>query len=334
MVHLLLSFRHWLYDHGYLRVTTPSVPTICVGNLAVGGTGKTPHVEYLIRLLTPHYRVAVLSRGYGRSTRGFVLADDSASALTLGDEPMQIHRRFPSIPLAVCADRVEGIRRLMAAVPDVDVVILDDAFQHRAIRCGFNILLTAYDRLYVDDRLLPWGRLRDLPSRALAAQAVVVTHCPDELSVADRARVAARLHLPSEVGVYYSRVRYADMPWEGCPLVVTGIAHPEYLMAHLAHRYPEAELMAFSDHHRFTPSDVRRITRRMADGFDFILTTDKDYVRLMTTPLFLRYRDRIHPLPIEVSIDPASHPSLDTAVLRYVDTTLHHHSSFINNHSS
>ncbi|MGN1247581.1 MAG: tetraacyldisaccharide 4'-kinase, partial [Paludibacteraceae bacterium] len=166
---LVLAIRHTLYDNHLLPSHEADIPTICVGNLAVGGTGKTPHVEYLIRLLSPRYKVAVLSRGYKRKTRGFVLADEHASASTIGDEAMQIHSKFPHVAVAVCEDRVRGVRMLKKQVEGLQVVILDDAYQHRAIRCGYYILLTPYNQLYIDDHLLPWGRLRDLKARALKA---------------------------------------------------------------------------------------------------------------------------------------------------------------------
>ena len=168
---IVISIRNGLYKADILHSHTVSIPTIAVGNLAVGGTGKTPFVEYLIRMLSPHYNVAVLSLGYKRRTRGFVMADENATALTIGDEPMQIHQKFPSIPVAVCKDRIHGIHCLQQQVPNLQVVILDDAFQYRRLRCGFYILLTAYDRLYIDDHFLPLGRLRDNKHESLRASA-------------------------------------------------------------------------------------------------------------------------------------------------------------------
>ncbi|MBQ9632032.1 MAG: tetraacyldisaccharide 4'-kinase, partial [Lachnospiraceae bacterium] len=149
-----VGLRHLLYDEHILPSTTVSVPTICVGNIAVGGTGKTPHVEYLIRLLSPHYKVAVLSRGYKRKTKGFVMADQSATAQSIGDEAMQLYLKYPEVCVAVSENRVKGIRQIQSLRPDVEVVILDDAFQHRALKCGFNIVLTRYDRLYPNDHML------------------------------------------------------------------------------------------------------------------------------------------------------------------------------------
>ena len=158
--------RHSMFNRRLLPSFSVDTPTICVGNLAVGGTGKTPMAAYLVRLLQENgFRPAVLSRGYKRTSRGFVMADDYSSVETLGDEMMQLHRAFPEVPIAVCESRVHGARQLKRQVPEIDVIILDDAMQHRSIRCGFTVLLTAYDKLYIDDHMLPWGTLRDVPSR-------------------------------------------------------------------------------------------------------------------------------------------------------------------------
>ena len=205
-----LAIRHTLYDNHLLPSHEVDIPTICVGNLAVGGTGKTPHVEYLIRLLSPTYKVAVLSRGYKRKTHGFVLADENANASTIGDEAMQIHSKFPHVAVAVCEDRVRGVRMLKKQVEGLQVVILDDAYQHRAIRCGYYILLTPYDQLYIDDHLLPWGRLRDLKTRALKANCIIVTQCPPDAQPIDFRVIDNRLHLPTYQHLFFSQVKYAD----------------------------------------------------------------------------------------------------------------------------
>ena len=159
-----VAIRHALYDQHILPSFSAEVPTICVGNIAVGGTGKTPMTAYLVQLLLDHgYKPAVLSRGYKRSTRGFVMADANATAMTIGDEAMQMYERFPNVPIAVCEQRVRGVKQLQRQVEHLDAIILDDAMQHRALRCGYTILLTPYDRLYIEDHLLPYGTLRDLP---------------------------------------------------------------------------------------------------------------------------------------------------------------------------
>ena len=221
--------RNLLYDDHILRSTKVSIPTICVGNLAVGGTGKTPMAEYLITLLSANYKVALLSRGYGRKTRGFRLANEHDTAQTIGDEPMQIHCRFPNLPVAVCADRVKGVKTLQHLFPDLQCIILDDAYQHRSLHCGFYILLTPYDCLYTNDHLLPWGRLRDLPNQSHRANVIVVTKCPTNMKPIDRRIVSNSLHLASYQHLFYSSIQYTSLSISTVPLVVTGIANPQPL---------------------------------------------------------------------------------------------------------
>ncbi len=292
--------RNMLYDEHVFVSHSVTVPTICVGNLAVGGTGKTPHVEYLLHSLAPDYKVAVLSRGYKRKTRGFLLADAQSTARTIGDEAMQIHTKFPDIPVAVCENRVHGVRQLQKRIEGLQVVILDDAYQHRALRCGFYILLTPYDRLYIDDHLLPWGRLRDTVNQSQRANAVIVTKCPPDLRPIDRRVIVNRLGLSSFQHVYFTQLDYQQPQQTGRPLVVTGIAQTDYMMQYVRSLYPKAELMAFADHHAFSPADIERIARR-AESFDFVLTTEKDYQRLLLTDLPARIGERLQVLPIRVA---------------------------------
>ena len=285
-----VAIRHTLFDQRLLPSFSVGVPTICVGNLAVGGTGKTPMVEYLLQLLLGNgYHPAVLSRGYKRKTRGFLLADSYATVETIGDEAMQLPRKFPEVPIAVCESRVRGIKQLQRQLTQLDVVVLDDAMQHRALRCGFTILLTPYDHLYIDDHMLPWGTLRDLPSRALTADAVVVTKCPDSIRPIDMRVVDNRLHLPTFQQLHFAGLSYAPMEQEGTPLVLCGIAQPHYMMRYVKKHFPKAELMAYPDHHHYTPADIDAIMQR-AEDFDFVLTTEKDIQRLRTTSLV----DRLH----------------------------------------
>lgn len=298
-----VAIRHMLFDRHILPSFTVDVPTICVGNLAVGGTGKTPMVEYLLRLLTANgYHPAVLSRGYKRSTIGFVMADTFSTVQTIGDEAMQLHRKFPDVPIAVCESRVRGVHQLKRQLKQLDVIILDDAMQHRAIRCGFTILLTSYDHLYIDDYMLPWGTLRDLPHRALKADAIVVTKCPDTIQPIDMRVVDNRLHLPTYQLLHFTGIDYAPMEQEGTPLVLCGIAQPKYLFDYVRSRYPHAELMAFPDHHRYRARDIEAIMKR-AKFFDYVLTTEKDIQRLRTTDLVARLEaqgKRLIALPISV----------------------------------
>ena len=293
--------RNLLYDDHILHSTRVSIPTICVGNLAVGGTGKTPMAEYLIALLSPNYKVALLSRGYGRKTKGFRLANEQDTAQTIGDEPMQIHTHFPDIPVAVCEDRVKGVRRLQQLYPDLQCVILDDAYQHRKLRCGFYVLLTPYDRLYTNDHMLPWGRLRDLPSQSVRANAVVVTKCPANMKPIDRRIVSNTLHLASYQHIFYSSIKYAPCSLQQTPLLVTGIANPMPLLEHLKAQYPDTELLAFADHHVFTQHDIAQIIRKAAQ-YSIVVTTEKDYMRMQQTPLMEALGDKLHVLPIQTDM--------------------------------
>ncbi|MBO5553663.1 MAG: tetraacyldisaccharide 4'-kinase [Paludibacteraceae bacterium] len=311
-----VGLRHLLYDEHILPSTTVSVPTICVGNIAVGGTGKTPHVEYLIRLLSPHYKVAVLSRGYKRKTKGFVMADQSATAQSIGDEAMQLYLKYPEVCVAVSENRVKGIRQIQSLRPDVEVVILDDAFQHRALKCGFNIVLTRYDRLYPNDHMLPWGTLRDFKQRILKANAVVVTHCPEEMQPIEKRVVENHLHLPPYIRLYFSKFRYGTVYRTGRPLVVAGIANPQYLMDFVNAHYQGAGFITYADHHAFTPEDLREIESRAKD-YDFVLTTEKDFVRLQQTELYNRLAERIEAIAVNMEMD-EERAEFDKQVLNYV----------------
>ena len=315
-----VSIRHWLYDKRLLPSFSVKIPTICVGNLAVGGTGKTPMTAYIVQLLLDKgYRPAVLSRGYKRKTRGFLLADTQSTVLTIGDEAMQMHRAFPDVPVAVCEHRVLGIHQLQRQVPDIDVIILDDAMQHRRLRCGFTVLLTPYDRLYIDDHMLPWGTLRDIPSRALKADTIVVTKCPDGMRPIDMRVIDNRLHLPTFQQLHFAGIEYAPLTEKGNPLVLTGIAHPEYMIAHVQQQYPQAELLAFPDHHAFTEADLEAILTQ-AKHFDFVLTTEQDLQRLEATDLKARLAAQgkaLIALPIRTRFL-TPHKNFDQLILHYV----------------
>lgn len=309
-----------LYDRHALPSFSVNIPTICVGNLAVGGTGKTPMVAYLVQLLQANgLHPAILSRGYKRATHGLALADANSTVETIGDEAMQLHRAFPDIPIAVCESRVYGAKQLQRQVENLDVIVLDDAMQHRALRCGLTILLTPYNHLYIDDHMLPWGTLRDLPSRSLKADAVVVTKCPDTIKPIDMRVVDNRLHLPTYQHLHFAGIAYAPMEQEGTPLVLCGIAQPQYMMDYVKRLYPQAELMAYPDHHHYTPADIDAIMARAKD-FDFILTTEKDIQRLRTTTLVDRLQadgKRLIALPIRVRFC-TPQEDFDRQILTYV----------------
>ena len=279
-----VRLRHFLYDRGWLSSKRYPFPILCVGNLAVGGTGKTPMVEYLVRLLGQE-QVAVLSRGYRRKTKGFVLADDSATAMTLGDEPYQYYRKFPRATVAVCESRQEGIERLLEN-PHFKYIILDDAFQHRKVQAETNLLLTSYNKLYTQDFLLPVGSLRDIRSRARKAQIIIVTKCP-ELTQAEQEKIIQQLKpLPSQK-VYFTSIVYSDRVYShedsqalkdfiATPFtLVTGIANPTPLVDFLEKQGDSFEDLDYSDHHHFSNRELEFLRQK-----ERILTTEKDYVRL------------------------------------------------------
>ena len=278
-----VRLRHFLYDKGWLPSKRYPFPTLCVGNLAVGGTGKTPMVEYLIRLLGQE-QVAVLSRGYRRKTKGFVITDTSATALTLGDEPFQYHRKFPQATIAVCESRQEGIERLLEH-PHFQVILLDDAFQHRKVQAGLNLLLTSYSQLYTNDFLLPVGSLRDIRSRAHKAQVILVTKCPN-LSEEAQQKIIQQLQPLAYQLVFFTRIAYAEevcREGESQPLedflstpftLVTGIANPTPLVSFLQSKGAHFTHLSYSDHHHFSEKEIASLSQHKR-----LLTTEKDYVR-------------------------------------------------------
>lgn len=309
--------RNELYDSHIIHSHTVSIPTIGVGNLAVGGTGKTPMTEYIVALLLKHgFHVAILSRGYGRATRGFRVATTADTAQTIGDEPMQMHTHFPDIPIAVCADRVLGVRRLQQLFPDLQCVVLDDAFQHRHLRCGYYVLLTPYDRLYVHDHLLPRGRLRDLPNQSLRANMVVVTKCPTTMRPIEGRVIMNALRLPSYQHLCFSSAHYEPLNLPGTPLVVTGIAHPEYMLRYVQEQYPDAGLLSFADHHAFRKEDVAKIVSK-AKEYDCVVTTEKDYVRLLQTSLPEQMGDKLYTLRMQADLG-KDKEAFDREILMYV----------------
>ena len=247
-----VGLRNMLYEGHILHSFKPALPTICVGNLAVGGTGKTPHVEYLVHLLQEHgYVVAVLSRGYKRRTHGFVEADEHSTSSQIGDEAMQLKRKFPKLIVAVCEDRLIGVMRLRRRHADLQLVLLDDAFQHRRLQAGYNILLTQADRLYVEDEMLPLGRLREQASSSYRANMVVVTKCSPNIQPIEQRIIDNKLALPPSKPLIFTRMAYQPLVpvWEkGVKekgvrskditsgkkvLLLTGIAQPQYLLEHI-----------------------------------------------------------------------------------------------------
>ena len=300
---IITSIRNWCYDKGIFKSYSFDIPIIAVGNLSVGGTGKTPQIEYLIRLLQDNYQLATLSRGYKRKTEGFLLASEKETAATLGDEPFQMFQKFPKILVAVDVNRKNGIEKLLAQKIKPDVILLDDAFQHRKVRAGLYILLTAYDDLYSDDFILPTGNLRESRRGAKRAQIVVVTKCPNTISEEEKQRIQSKLNLKSNQKLYFSTIAYDDLVYDANnalpvseiklkdKLLLAGIAKPDLFFDYL--KQPKDEVLIFPDHHHFTENDIKNIDNKAKN--QLIITTEKDYVRLSNNSL----QSAIYYLPIK-----------------------------------
>ncbi|HSK11966.1 MAG TPA: tetraacyldisaccharide 4'-kinase [Phnomibacter sp.] len=291
---IYITLRNYFYDRGWLRSATFNLPLICVGNLSVGGTGKSPMTEYLLRLLSPRFQVAVLSRGYKRKTTGYLLADASTTALEIGDEPMQFHKKFPVVAIAVGEERLQAIPQLLHDRPGTQVIVLDDAFQHRRIRAGLNILLTAYANPYWQDHYLPTGDLRDNPGSASRAQIIIVTKCPPDLNEHKRDTYIRSIGPLPHQQVYFTTIQYGE-PYhlrskmefklhQGLEvLLVCGIADPLPLKKHLEENVGAYFEKNFDDHHIFSIDDWKDIVEKyesMDAPQKIILTTEKDAVRL------------------------------------------------------
>lgn len=298
--------RNFFFDTGIFSRTSFKTPLIVVGNLSVGGTGKTPQIEYLIRLLKDNYKTAVLSRGYGRKTKGFVLLNDTHSATDVGDEPLQYFRKFKNVDIAVDADRVAGVKKLIEKNAP-DVLLLDDAFQHRKVKGSFYVLLTKFDDLFVDDFLLPTGGLRESREGAKRAHIILVTKCPTNLSKEAQDSIKQKL-LQFHKKVFFTRISYGDTLLGSMEvatsklknfevLLITGIANPVPLVNYLKSLNVQFQHLEFADHHHFSDKEIERIEKKFKEmpSSKIILTTEKDYVRL---------RDKIQEisyLPIETT---------------------------------
>ena len=331
--------RNKMFDCGILPSEKFDVPVICVGNLSVGGTGKTPHTEYLARLLSARYRVAVLSRGYKRKSKGFVLADERTTARELGDEPYQIRRKFPDIKVAVDADRRNGITRLMQ-LPDEEkpeVIILDDAFQHRYVKPTLSLLLTDCKRLYTSDYVLPAGRLREWKSGASRADIIIVTKCKADISDEERENILRQISPSKKQRVFFTYINYGELlpvfgdrsdalmnVTSGNPEVIllTGIANPLPLKNKVEEFSSNIDMLSFPDHHDFSEADIRSVENRLKTGKDsrkIVVTTEKDAVRLLANSyLSDDYKGLFYYLPIKIDFCGGEAENFDKIILNKV----------------
>jgi tetraacyldisaccharide 4'-kinase len=327
--------RNQLFELNILKSRAFDIPVISVGNITVGGSGKTPHVEYLIRLLKEHCKVAVLSRGYKRKSRGYQIADEDSTMRQIGDEPLQMHLKFPDIYVAVDTKRCNGIDRLTSddATNDTDVVLLDDAFQHRYVKPGINILLVDYHRLIMYDKLLPAGRLREPVTAKRRADVVIVTKCPSDLNPINYRVLIKATDLYPYQDLFFTTLEYDTIyPLFGenktTPelkdkniLLLTGIASPEQMIHDLEPQVKSISPLSFPDHHNFKGKDVRRINQSFEsmDGPKMIITTEKDATRLKACEgLSDKVKENIYILPVKVRFMLDQEDKFNEKIISYV----------------
>ena len=329
----IVSLRNELFNLGILKERTFKIPIISVGNITVGGSGKTPHVEYLIRLLHNDVKVGVLSRGYKRKSHGYILANDSSTMRDLGDEPFQMKQKFPNIYVAVDKNRCNGIEHLTQdqKSSDVDVILLDDAFQHRYVKPGLNILLVDYHRLIIYDRLLPAGRLREHLSGKQRADIVIITKCPKDLKPMEFRILTKAMDLFPYQKLFFSTIDY-DVPYalfsdantslsKQNILLLTGIASPEQMENDMKNKCRSVTSLAFDDHHLFTLKDAERINDAFAalPSPKIILTTEKDSTRLYHLEgLSTEARDALFVLPIKIKFLLNQGENFNNKIINYV----------------
>ncbi|MBN1107500.1 MAG: tetraacyldisaccharide 4'-kinase [Bacteroidales bacterium] len=336
----ITAVRNFLYDFSVLRSHEFSFPVICVGNLAVGGTGKTPHTEYLASLLSRHFSVAVLSRGYKRKSKGFRYVSAESNPAESGDEPYQIAAKFPGITVAVDGNRVRGVRKLLQEKPEIQVILLDDGFQHRRITPGFSILLSEFERPFFKDHLLPFGNLREASHNMKRADIILITKCPSDISPIQRRIMVREINKPAYQNLFFTTFSYKpprkvfetsdpeedilsdDNIAQRGMVLVTGIANPEPLKIYLEHKFSDSVILSFGDHHTFIESDIERIK----DAFlslktpkKYIITTEKDAVRLKEfANIAAPVRSFTWYIPVEIEFLNDDRDEFDNLIVSYV----------------
>lgn len=342
----IMAIRNAMFERGILKQHTFDVPVIVVGNISMGGSGKTPHTEYVVDALSHEFNMGVLSRGYKRKTHGFVLATNNSHVDDIGDEPYQIYSKFKrdDVMMAVCEDRVQGINKMLEINPDLNLIVLDDAFQHRYVKPTVSIVLMEYSRPAYQDHLLPFGRLREPMSALNRADVVVVTKCPEDMKPMEERIFKERLNLfPYQKLLFSSYVYQNPLPvFDDVPadarqhfsfdsltqsdalLAVTGVANPRPFVRYLRKYQAKVKIKRYADHHHFTHSDMESILAKFNSikaGKKFIITTEKDAVRLRNNPYFPhQLRGCTYYLPIKVSFTEYNEQSLDSIVKQLLRT--------------
>ncbi len=334
-----MAIRNLMFEKDILKQQEFDIPVITVGNISIGGSGKTPHTEYLLDRLSEQYHIGMLSRGYKRRTKGFVLATENSHVEDIGDEPYQIYQKFRkrNIMVAVCEKRVEGIERMREIDPKLDMIILDDAFQHRYVKPRLSIVLMEFNRLPYNDSMLPFGRLREPMSALNRADIIVVTKCPDAMQPIQRRVIAENLNLFPYQKLLFSQFKYLrpmalfrdaykekpyldleELTEKDNLLAVTGVANPRPFVRQLRKYKAKVKIKRFADHHNFTQADLQAIADKFSSMIGirkYIITTEKDAVRLMNNPYFPHHlRKMIYYLPIRVTFEDYNEQPLETVV--------------------
>lgn len=337
---LITGIRNFLYNAKLLTSFEFKLPVICVGNITIGGTGKTPHTEYIISLLKENFRLVILSRGYKRKTCGFQIATTSSLVSDIGDEPLQIYRKFPDITVAVDKNRVHGVNTILEKRPETEVIILDDGFQHRKIKPGFSILLSDFDRLMVRDYLLPYGNLRESTDNIRRADIILITKSPENLSAIQRRIVVKEINKAPYQNLFFTSLKY----FEPVPLfenispenvfsdeshrkemkiiLVTGIANPKPLKEYIQNNFGGIVHLDFRDHHKFTSLDIEMICStwdKDKSPLKYVLTTEKDAVRLREfTNIAEPYRSSFYYVPVGIFFLNDDKDEFDKLIINYV----------------
>ena len=336
----ITATRNWLYDKGILPSTSFNIPIISVGNLAVGGTGKTPHVEFLLDLLKSNKKVAMLSRGYKRKTKGFVLAKENANSDLIGDEPFQIFSKNPEVTVAVDEKRVHGVRKLNELHPEIEVIILDDAYQHRQIAPGFSILLTDYSNLYTLDSHLPGGNLRESKKGSKRADLIIITKCPEKLSAIEMRIIEKEFSIKPHQSLFFSCYKYDEIKpvfpdsvseiislnkikkTKAGVLLVAGIVSPQPIVEQINKYSNTVETLFFKDHHSFQRQDILAIQKKfekIENQEKIILVTEKDAARIVSMPDFPNVlKQVIYTIPISVKILNNQEQNFTDKIQKYV----------------
>jgi tetraacyldisaccharide 4'-kinase len=329
-----VSIRNVFYNNGIIRAVRFNLPVISVGNLSVGGAGKTPHIEYLIRLLHNYISIGTLSRGYKRHTSGYLDVEAEHRATDVGDEPLQFRRKFPDIDVAVCENRAYGIPQMVGRHPELQAILLDDAFQHRAVIPGLNIMLTEYARPFFADYLLPAGRLREWRSAYRRADVLIVSKCPPDLTLEQKNQFLEKLSPLPRQQVFFTHYIYSDPYYIFNPSykkvldrdtdvqLLSAIAGTDYLLAYLTPRVATVTSQEYTDHHNFSKedlADIRAQYLRIDSPNKLILTTEKDAMRLEAHQEYIHKEDLpIFILPIEVQFLFHEGPQFDQLIQNYL----------------